>query len=775
MIGRLGTLLCAALLVALLATPAEAGPVGAAIGAIAGTIKAASLAIGIAGRLAIWVAVTALQQARARKAADKARNPAIESTFTSTGGVQPLSFIVGTYATAGHMEAPPMVHGPAERPRSMLNYVISVSDVPGCELSRMWIDGKEWTASTDVAGFYGTTGAGRWYGKAWVRWKNGTQTAADGMLTASYGADPDRPWLSDMIGRGVCHAVLTFKYDRDEFQSLPQVMFEVTGIALYDPRKDSTVGGSGAHRWGNRATYEPSDNPMVIAYNVARGIDIEGAGVWGGGYGADDLPLAWWFAAMNECDVLVDNGAGGTERQYRMGLEVRVDSAPADLIAECAVSCNGRFVEQGGILKPRVGGPGLPVMTITDEDIMVTAAQEDRPFPGYDQIYNAVSASFPDPAQKWAAREGVVIEDAAAEAEDGEQLVADLQYPAVPYQGQVWRLAGAALKDGRRFRAYSGVLPPDALALEPLDAIAFTSPGRGYSAKVFEVQATDEYPTLQMGVSLREMDPDDYIPVAPTLIAAPSVAPQVSTGAVLAGFTAAGTSIADGSGVARRPGILASWTASGFVAGQQVEYVVQTPGGAAVTSGVVPATAGVAVIGAGLVASSAYRVAARIVGVADAVWSAWVAVTTPGNHFDTIDLAANSVSAIRSAFGSTGLVVAPADGWVTVTSLTFTPATADGFLLALVDGATEALSGSGTLSYAQSQLRVRWRGVQLGNIKAGAGDGPISDAPVLDTYFFSVALAAGTGSGVADLQIQNSGTDGVVGGALTLAVTEFKR
>ena len=775
MMRRAASILSLAVLFVAMAAPAHAGPVVAAIGAIAGTISGAAASIGIVGRLAIWVAVTAIQQARARKAAEKARNPAIEGTYTSTGGVAPLSFIVGTYATAGHMEAPPMVHGPEDRPRSMLNYVVSVSDVPGCELSRMWIDGKEWTAHTTVGEYYGLVGAGRFYGKAWVRWKNGYQTSADDMLLAKYGADPDRPWLADMVGRGVCHAVLTFRYDRDEFQALPQVLFEVTGIALYDPRQDSTVGGSGTHRWGNRATYQPSDNPMVIAYNAARGIEIEGAGVWGGGYAADDLPLAWWFAAMNECDVLVPNGLGGTERQYRMGLEVRVDSAPADLLAECAVACNGRWVEQGGILKPRVGGPGLPVLSITDDDIMVTAAQEDRPFPGYDQIYNSVSASFPDPSLKWAAREGVVIEDAAAEAEDGEQLVADLQFRAVPYQGQVQRLAAAALKDGRRFRAYSGVLPPDALALEPLDAVAFTSPGRGYSAKVFEVQATDEYPSLQMGVSLREMDPDDYIPVTPSLIAAPSVAPQAASGAVLSGFTAAGTSIADGTGTARRPGIILSWSAANFVAGQQVEYVVQTPGAVTVTSGIAAANAGAVVVGEGLVPSSAYRVAARIVGVADAVWTAWVTVSTPGTFLNTVDLASSSVSAVRSSSGATGLVVAPADGWVTVTSLTFTPATADGFLLALVDGVTEALSGSGTLSYAQARLRVRWRGVQLGNIKTGAVDEPIADASPLDTYFFSVALAAGSGTGVADLQIQNSGTDGVVGGTLTLAVTEFKR
>ena len=64
---------------------------------------------------------------------------------------------------------------------------------------------------------------------------------------------------------------------------------------------------------------------MVAIYNIMRGIGLDDGSTWGAGFAASDLPLAGWFAAINECDVAVNNGAGGTEAQYRGGLEVSVD------------------------------------------------------------------------------------------------------------------------------------------------------------------------------------------------------------------------------------------------------------------------------------------------------------------------------------------------------------------------------------------------------------------------------------------------------------------
>ena len=48
-------------------------------------------------------------------------------------------------------------------------------------------------------------------------------------------------------------------------------------MRLYDPRRDSTVGGSGAQRWSDPSSWTPfgggaNDNPVVQIYNLMLGL-----------------------------------------------------------------------------------------------------------------------------------------------------------------------------------------------------------------------------------------------------------------------------------------------------------------------------------------------------------------------------------------------------------------------------------------------------------------------------------------------------------------------
>src|SRR5690606_9894772 len=187
----------------------------------------------------------------------------------------------------------------------------------------------------------------------------GNQTVADTYLRRVFGNDSQRPWSADMVGRGVAFAVITAKVKEDLFTGPPQCRFEVQGISLYDPRKDSTVGGSGSHRWSDPSTWEFSDNPAVVIYNILRGIYYNGQWIWGGQVPLTRLPLSNWFAAMNECDRLVPGAEVPTEKQFRCGAEIRLNEEPLDVIERLLKVCNGKMAEIGGVYKIRVGAPGL--------------------------------------------------------------------------------------------------------------------------------------------------------------------------------------------------------------------------------------------------------------------------------------------------------------------------------------------------------------------------------------------------------------------------------
>lgn len=513
------------------ASPADAAPLVGIFSAIAGSVVLRTVA-----QVVISLAIAAYQQRRAQKqmAAAAKKQSGITTEYTTEGGTVPLTVVVGTYATAGHFEAPPISWPANSDPANIyLTYVIGLGDVTGIRPTGRVAINDVWcrfTAMTQTATGLGISVEGRLNGVCWFRFHDGSDSTADGLMMAKLAGHPQRPWSADMIGRGVPHVIATFARDQKKFPGEPKLLFEVTGIPLYDPRQDSTVGGSGSQRWGSPTTWAFSDNPKLIEYNIHRGLVIDGYGVWGNKVAAADLPLDNWFAAMNACDVLVSDGAGGTEKTYVFGFEWALDATPASIIDEINRSCAGETVEIGGVYKTRVGGVGLPVYFFTDDDIIVTRPQDLEPFVGLDQTFNAISCSYPDPALKWQSREAAPLTNATWEAEDGQldydedlggfsrrprRLLKQISLPGVSNPRQVQRLMSSAVREGRNRRSHALTLPPEALALEPLDAVSWTSLHNGFAGKIFDVVMTvDPVTELRPRIGLLEADPNDYTPPA---------------------------------------------------------------------------------------------------------------------------------------------------------------------------------------------------------------------------------------------------------------------
>ena len=200
--------LLAALALVLAATPAMASPLffsllgagtGGTLGAAFGATVIGGFLQSTVGRLLVGVAVSALGRARAAKP----RDPGLQTSVTQAGGTNPVSLILGRYATAGTGVCPPMSHGDDNK---YLTYVTDVSDLPCAALSRLVIDGEYATLgpTPDADGFLPVTG--RYAGFARIKVKDGSQTVADPWLLATYGSYPERPLDIGHggLGRGPC-------------------------------------------------------------------------------------------------------------------------------------------------------------------------------------------------------------------------------------------------------------------------------------------------------------------------------------------------------------------------------------------------------------------------------------------------------------------------------------------------------------------------------------------------------------------------------------------
>ncbi len=650
-----------AALAALAAGPAHADPVSAiasvftAIGVGAATATAlASMVVGLGSQLLATAFMT------------KQKGPEVNVKFqTEFGDDKPLSFVVGKYATPGKRK----YVGSWGKDTRFITEVIEISAVPITGIVAMWVDDEQ--AEIDWAtnavggvsgGVFGGEGSGYLLGhpvknytedrgesderdRVWIRLVDGTQTAADPMLMAVFGDDENYPWTSAMIGTGKAYLIATYYYDPEVMTRAPSLLIEPSPLPLYDPRKDVTVGGVGAHRWGQSATYEATKNPAVIAYNIARGIYYGNEWLFGGkNLAAWRLPLAEWVAAMNACDQAVPVAGGATEQYARCGAEISVDMDARNVLREIGRAANMRFASCGGTLKPIVGLPGASVYTITDDDIVITQGQSFRPFAPMSETFNAITASYPEPREKWASKPTKEYKDADLTAADGGRyLPTSVTFGAAPYARQVQRLMRAQLRDYRRARTHQITLPPDAFALEPLvDAITWTSARNGYAAKKFIVEGITKMPGMCSVVSLREVDPSDYdwssdweVPTTITTPRNPVPATQVITG-----FDAEPFTVVDEASQARRPAIRVSCDGDDvgatairiqvYLSGQtEPEIDVTRPYGEPyrwIIQPVLPLTT--------------YLVRARVVSEISprSAWTSYVVVTTPNVRLTGADL-----------------------------------------------------------------------------------------------------------------------------------------
>lgn len=115
-------------------------------------------------------------------------------------------------------------------------------------------------------------------------------------------ADPNA-FTSSFRSRGVAVAFATFAFG-DWFQGgVPPLSFCVNGKKCYDPRKDSSNGGVGTHRYLTPSTWEWTCNPILCASDLI----IFDRELGGGGYDpALDVDWSLVSAAANICDAPVD-------------------------------------------------------------------------------------------------------------------------------------------------------------------------------------------------------------------------------------------------------------------------------------------------------------------------------------------------------------------------------------------------------------------------------------------------------------------------------------
>lgn len=599
--------------------------IGAAIVAAAGTFITASAITSAVVGIGLSIATGYIMQSLMPKPKSGSENvPGGVQMQRQYGADVPRQVACGLCGIAGH-DVYFNTFNPANR---TLQQVYVLSDYLTSGLSRVAIDGEYVTLGTDIGDGKGKpVTSGPKAGYIWVKYYDGRQTSADGFLTTF--ANPAGRWDNTCVGLGVSYVSILIEYDKDNNNSFPDFFFEFYGAPVYDWRKDSTAGGSGAHRFNDITTHEYSNNPILIEYHYRRGFSINGDMFCGMGMPATDLPLTKWTAAANICGEDV-----GGDPRYQCSVLLNCMALHADNLRSLSLSCGSMQIDGLEGSWPLVGSDQPSVMTFTDEDIISVADNFKRTEKrSMSELVNSVSGNYPEPDQLWSMVDYELQISATHVVLDRRTRDISIDFPQVPNARQAAQLASIYLYENRYEATATVTLRPRFQVLEAGDWVDWNS--ARYGNKTFivvskQLIALENDGPRNVILQLQERDGAIYdgiappTPIFPTPPDAPDYIAEVSS------FAAIPVLVTGSTGVVR-PAIRVSWAAltDVTVIGVDLSYY-PTSDTSSVIHKEVPADQSVVTLVEGVVSSTEYRVQAKIITSPSrvAIYNTGVLVTT---------------------------------------------------------------------------------------------------------------------------------------------------
>lgn len=393
--------------------------------------------------------------------------------------------------------------------------VIAVADHRCDALEGFFVDDRyiAFTGDGNVAGFNN---------QLQVFWRSGTWSQTVPAILTTNGPG----WTANNRGRGVAYVVVAYKADDEKAKNpvwpsgRPRFRWVVRGLRCYQARKDSTVGGSGAHRWNDPATWQWTENPIDIAHNWRRGIyagdlvDQPGMLLIGRGLSAIEAPPANVFARANLCDELV-----GGQPRYRIGGVAASTEPFIDVEGDFAAACAGVISQPEGAVEVDPGEAKAAVAHFTDADLIVGSkvrwnegilGQQDASW------LNTVVARYVEPAQRWAQHSAPVLRDLADITADRAPREQQLALDFVTNGAQAQRVGEIFRRFGRLWGRATVTLPPRFAFIEEGDWVTWQSDRRfGGATLTFRVEAWGSDQAWHHQLTLRQISASVFSDTAP--------------------------------------------------------------------------------------------------------------------------------------------------------------------------------------------------------------------------------------------------------------------
>lgn len=313
--------------------------------------------------------------------------------------------------------------------------------------------------------------------------------------------------------------------------SIPQrTTFIGNGAKLYDPRLDTTAGGSGSQRSNDQTTWTwtstTGNNPALQLLFYLLGWKIGGKLAIGRGIPPARIDMASFIAAANICEESVSLAAGGTEQRYRTYGVVSEADTPSAVIDVLLSACAGTLRDVGGQLSLSILYNDLasPVAAFTDTDVLDSFDWQAQR--GLDESFNQVRGKRTDPSTN-SLYQLVDYPAVTLTSPDGLERIHTFDLAMVQSASQAQRLAKQELQRAQYQGVFSADFKATAWKCQVGDVVTLTFSALGFSAKLFRVTAQTIRMNGVVSMTLQEENSAIYAWSAEETAAVTPAAPSV--------------------------------------------------------------------------------------------------------------------------------------------------------------------------------------------------------------------------------------------------------
>lgn len=343
---------------------------------------------------------------------------------------------------------------------------------------------------------------------------------------------PGGQWPVTARGRGFAHYGLVWDFTsakgKEKLASgIPTRLTQVVrGSKVYDPRLDSTNGGTGAHRATDQSTWGWSDNWALIVAHYLLGYYTNGKLIYGVGCDVSEIDWPQVIAMADVCDTVIDE-----KPRYRISGIIDTTQNHETIIGELEACIGGMVSKSGGryyIWCPH--NDLTPVGTLTDDDIVSSSGVNFTPAGPIENLYNTGDGRFVNPDLLYQLSPYPQVVEAAAVTEDGKPRRLEMDLTFIQDVSIAQRVCREMIRRSRFTGTINVAVGPRGLLLKPFDVINVNFRETDYTNELFRVvslqysaqgvvvlelieEDSSIYDTsAPLGTSLVQLNPDSFDP-----------------------------------------------------------------------------------------------------------------------------------------------------------------------------------------------------------------------------------------------------------------------